>query len=59
MSTEDDIEEEADLFRSFLVNLTDEQRVRFFEAVERGFCRACGRMVGPEELRPCQCENDE
>lgn len=54
--TDCDLEEEVELVRSYLVNLTDEQRVKFFEAIERGFCRACGRARGD---RICHCENDE
>lgn len=45
--------------RAYLPTLTDEQRVEFFYAAERGFCANCGRSMGDEYVSSCQCTNDE
>jgi hypothetical protein len=42
--------------RELLVRLTDEQRVKLFEEVEKGYCAVCGEST---DGRICYCQNDE
>jgi len=44
----------VELVRSFQCNLTDEQRLDFWQAIQGEYCKSCGR----NDPR-CQCWNDE
>lgn len=42
--------------RVLLKDMSDEARVKLFDSLSEGYCRACG---SPEKEFACQCENDE
>lgn len=38
--------------------MTDEQRLKFWQLLQEGYCKDCGRKLEASESR-CHCTNDE
>jgi RNase P subunit RPR2 len=49
-------ETHVDLARSILEHLPNEQRLKIFDSIRRGYCKHCGTK---DPKYKCQCWNDE